>query len=326
MARLRSITVMGDPLMARVVAAMLSQALDHHQCRVTLGDLGDTHADGTRCLVGPASADAFTNIGLPQDKLLEAGGSVHFSWKLRGKEIMSGAFGAPMGGVDFHHHLHRVEGELTYEKMVPFNPGAIIEKSWPAEQVVKRKPARFGMMVARGTLQQLLLGKNEYGAGGEADFIFDVRGDGAAEWHGNVISAPASASFPELGLYRCVRAVERFLALLPGAEEGSSAQSEFNHLSLLEDERITDFAALLVGQTDRPALQRKIEAFSACGDIPLEEYELFPPGQWICALLQSGFAPRDYNHMADRIPIAETRQWLDGLLAQLDQLARSGAD
>ncbi len=324
-APLGSISVAGDPLMARVVAALLSRTLAPHNCRVTLGELDDPHSDGTGCLISPDIAKSLADIGLTPIRLLDVGASVHFSWMLRGKEIMSGPFGVPKGGIEFHHHLHRVEGALTYEKLVAFNPGAVIGKRWPAEEVVKRNPARYGMKISRTALQQLLMGRTGNANGSAADFRFDVRGGGAAKWNDNRITVPASSSFPELGLHRCVRAVERFFALLPGLDDSAPEQSEFNRLSAAEEERFQDFAALLVGDMKRPALQRKIAVFSACGRIPEEDYELFPPGQWMCALLQSGIKPRDYNRMADRIPVGETQQWLDSLRGQLDQLAKAGA-
>ena len=322
---IRSILVTGDELMARVMAAMFSHALAHHGCKVLLGELDEPHPDSSKCFLGPGTSKSFADIGLPPEKLVEAGASIHYSRALRGKSIMSAPYGVAMGGVEFHQHLHRVEGSLSHDAMLEYNPGYVVERHWPKERIIRRPPLPYGMKITRAKLRQLLDARNAFSTGSQADFTFEVRGDGAAEWAGNTVTVPASASFPELGLYRCTRAVERFLGLLPGMDGDEGERQEYNRIAIAEDDRITDFAGLLVGRTERPALARKIAVFSACGRIPVEDYELFPAHQWIGAFMQSGIVPRDYDRLADRIPIAETRRWLDGLRAQMDQLAKAGA-
>lgn len=328
---LRTIAVEGDALHARLVAALLAQSLAPHGCTVSLGDLGDDEDTQASILLGPTVHSALVPLGVSADAFFAAGGAQRFHWSFPAMKIWSTPFGVPRGGVDFHHHLHRIAGELTYEALLPFNPayrfGMWVEKNGP----LRNPPVPYGYRLSRSQLLPLIDAaargqgvEMQTSAASVADLTVTVLGDGGAEWEGHHLTIPTTGGFPELGLYRCVKAVERSLSLLPGQSDPSPQRAEFNRLSSVEDERIGDFAAFLIGDVTRPTVARKLEVFQACGRIPVEDHEVIHVHYWLSAFLHAGITPRDYDRMADRFPADDTRSWIASVLRQMDQIEAGG--
>ena len=319
----------GEGVHARMVAIMLAQALEPHGCKVAVSGL-DEEAWGCRSvMLGPTTHRTLSNLGVPLEQLFQAGATLNFRWSLRGMTILVSPFGRARGGAEFHHHLHRVKGELSYADMLAYNPAHLVAESMAKSGLLQRPPVPFGLIMERTVFCRLLdtvMQAQGIAVAGNADVrsdvTFTVLGDGSAEWDEDQITVPTTGAFPELGLYRCIKSVDRFLSLLTGLEEAAPQRREFNRLSQAEDERISDFAALLVNDFNRPAVARKVQMFRACGRIPVEDYEVIPPHYWLSVLLQMGIVPRDYDRLADRFPLDDTRTWLAELRAQIAQIAR----
>lgn len=321
---LRSISVGGDALHARFVVALLGTALAPHGCRVGLGELTNAKPPTKPVILGPIVRRALDGVGIADAPLWAAGALQRFHWELPRMNVWSTPFGLAQGGVDFHQHLHRIEGALSYDSILPFNPAARLGARMEAHGPIKQPPVPFGFHLARGKMLALLeaLPFAEAISASTADLAITVMGNGSAEWDGREVCIPTDGAFPELGPYRCVTSVERLLGLLPGREETPAQAQEFNRLSLAEEERIGDFAALMVGDFSRPAVARKRDVFAAFGRIPVEDYEVIPPHYWMSVFLQQGIEPADYDRLADRFPREDIAVWIETLRRQMEQLER----
>lgn len=318
---LQSIAVSGDPLMATLTAAILAARLGHSGCQISLNP--SEGRDDATILLRPESFRMLAAFDLPPDRLMAAGAKRVFCYQLNGVTIPITPFGVPRGGVEFHQHLHRRSGRLEYKELRTFNAGLTLGD----KALLANAQLPFGLEMASSKLGNLLAavakaaGVRKGGASREqADFDITVGGSGVPSWNGASLRIPATDGMPQIAFFRCLRSIERFLNLLPRQGASRAEQAEYNRLADAEFERAEDFVSLLGGRTDRSAVARKIDVFSANGRIPVEDYEVFAPHEWLSALLQTGFTPRDYDRLADRVSRAELERWMLGLEMDLARL------
>ncbi len=173
------------------------------------------------------------------------------------------------------------------------------------------------------------------GAQFEADFFIDVSPSG--QWAGSI--GLAETGWQDHSLYlpysdqpqgieasHLYSAIQRFIDMLPTRGGGTAERREYNRLSLEQSERIADMVCLL-GNDDksisqRPALRRKIEVFQTCGRIPVEDYEVFSPAEWLTILLAKCGNPLHHDRLADRLSEQDLLIWLDQLRGKIGQLKR----
>lgn len=126
--------------------------------------------------------------------------------------------------------------------------------------------------------------------------------------NGYHIQAPSK--LPGLKLHQLQRGTERLLEIWPDKAFAKSEKMELNRLSLAEAERIEDMRALLSGQIDalknRAELARKAQVYTTRGRIPTEDYEVFSKPEWIAAFSASGYIPKYYDRLVDRLSLDQT--------------------
>jgi tryptophan halogenase len=110
-----------------------------------------------------------------------------------------------------------------------------------------------------------------------------------------------------------------------------SAESEFNRLSITEYEQCRDFILLHYVANERTeafwrdcrsvpmpkGLEHRIELFRARGKVAREDGHLFSDSSWIAVMLGQRVAPKQWDPLADTLPIAELQtkatEFRDGL-------------
>ena len=156
-----------------------------------------------------------------------------------------------------------------------------------------------------------------------ADCIIDVTPSGMADqfkpaaWQGNVLHISADNDWPGIELYRLQAAMERLSDFMPDQNFNAYELAEYNRLTDLEGERISDMRAfvakgLMAGEA-RPALQRKTHLFLARGRIPLEDYEVFTVPEWRAAFMSKGLKPKYYDRLADVLSEPELQNYVTSL-------------
>ncbi len=148
-------------------------------------------------------------------------------------------------------------------------------------------------------------------------------GNESIGWVGNCLAVPAGSHLPGLELTVLQSGMERFIALLPGADFHPSETAEYNRLTRAEHDRIRDMEILLAGEEKTEALERKLNVFAARGRIPLEDYEVFTKPEWLAALLAQGVKPARYDRLADRTNIEDVTVWLSKLEQGIDHLIQA---
>jgi tryptophan halogenase len=142
-------------------------------------------------------------------------------------------------------------------------------------------------------------------------------------WNGNCVAVGLAGGFMEplesTSLHLIQTAVFRLLSLMPTSREhDSSAEAEFNRLSIAEYEQIRDFILLHYVANARTekfwrdcrasalpdSLAHRIELFRARGKVAREEGHLFSDSSWIAVMLGQGIEPRQWDPLAETLPIA----------------------
>ena len=143
-------------------------------------------------------------------------------------------------------------------------------------------------------------------------------------WNGNCVALGLAGGFLEplesTSLHLIQSAVFRFLSLMPlSTAHDPSAESEFNRLSIAEYEQCRDFIILHYVANQRTeafwrdcrsvpmpeGLAHRIELFRARGKVAREDGHLFSDASWIAVMLGQGITPRQWDPLADTLPIAD---------------------
>ena len=241
-------------------------------------------------------------------------------------------YGLGRSGVDFHQHWLRGRSLGELADLSEYSPSLALGKlsrdmtCRQAQQI----PFETGLSVDAQRYAELLLGRavqlggrTGNGSGGEtADLVFDCRSDvSSSQWAGNVITIGSRSRIPGMASHMALEAGRRWLALFAKPEESGPEEREFNRLCDAEASHLADMEELIFSEdpasTSRPALARKIAVFSACGRIPMEDYEIFAQHEWLTALLARGFEPARHERLAEVMPQTELLQWLADLRRNL---------
>lgn len=229
-----------------------------------------------------------------------------------------------------------------------------------AKQVCTRlKPAKYGWLAIAGTQSQqqveyffrsgtatcgqIMQELEPFGDIGKSLFFRDHQmGRREKFWHKNCIGIGESAfnigSMVAGKSHLVQSAVLRLLSLFPGVTDSTCQQQEFNRLTHLELDHISDFHGLFYylcgGQTSEfwqsvkavswsDRLLHKLAAFKQRGILPFYEGETFSSGIWISLLLGSDYWPLRYDPMVNNLDQEWIEQQLLKMQSLIDQAAKA---
>ena len=151
-------------------------------------------------------------------------------------------------------------------------------------------------------------------------------------WVRNVVAIGLSSGFIEplesTSIHLVQTGINRLLELLPAGEISDATRDDYNERAALEMERIRDFIVLHYHANQRvgepfwdalrtmelpPALRHKLDLFRSSGRIHASFDELFDPRAWIQVMLGQDVMPQSWNPIADQLPEARLREFLDGV-------------
>ncbi len=152
-------------------------------------------------------------------------------------------------------------------------------------------------------------------------------------WNRNVIALGLASGFMEplesTSIHLIQSGIQRLLKLLPGKVQREADRAEFNRQSDFEYDRIRDFLILHYHANARQepfwracreaplpdTLSAKIELFRGNGHITREHEELFTEVGWLQVLVGQGIVPSGHHPIADAIPSADLREYLETIAA-----------
>jgi tryptophan halogenase len=161
-------------------------------------------------------------------------------------------------------------------------------------------------------------------------------------WVRNVVAIGLSSGFIEplesTSIHLIQTGINRLLELLPAGEISDATRDDYNARSAFEMERVRDFIILHYHANQREGepfwdelrtmdipepLQHKIDLFRASGR-PVHSFdELFDARAWIQVMIGQNVIPESYHPIADLLPEARLREFLDGLeRAHIDDVSR----
>ena len=161
-------------------------------------------------------------------------------------------------------------------------------------------------------------------------------------WVRNVVSIGLSSGFIEplesTSIHLIQTAVTRLIELLPAGEITDATRADYNSRSALEMERIRDFIILHYHANKRVSepfwdglremelpepLQHKIDLFRSTARVVPSFDELFDTRAWIHVMIGQDIIPETYHPIADQLPEARLKEFLDGLeRSHMQQVAR----
>ena len=167
-------------------------------------------------------------------------------------------------------------------------------------------------------------------------------------WVRNVVAIGLSSGFIEplesTSIHLIQTGITRLLDVLPAGEISDATRDDYNERSAFEMERIRDFIILHYHANQREGepfwdelramevpetLQHKIDLFRSSARITASFDELFDARAWIQVLLGQYVTPESYHPIADLLPEARLREFLDGLerahIADVSRMPDHGA-
>ncbi len=161
-------------------------------------------------------------------------------------------------------------------------------------------------------------------------------------WVRNVVAIGLSSGFIEplesTSIHVIQTAISRLLDLLPAGEISEATRDDFNERTRFEMEHIRDFIIFHYHFNQREGepfwddlramkvpelLQHKIDQFKASGRVSASFDELFDARAWIQVMIGQNLIPESYNPIADQLPEARLREFLDGLeRAHMSEVSR----
>lgn len=160
-------------------------------------------------------------------------------------------------------------------------------------------------------------------------------------WVGNCLAVGLSAGFLEplesTSIHLAQSAISRFLAVLPKGRPDPAMVAWFNAQAAFEWSRVRDFIILHYWANDRrgeplwdhvramdlpETLRAKIDQWQSAGFIHREHEELFTEVGWFQVLAGQEVEARGYNPIADAMPEADLRAFLEATEAALVEQVR----
>jgi tryptophan halogenase len=151
-------------------------------------------------------------------------------------------------------------------------------------------------------------------------------------WVRNVVAIGLSSGFIEplesTSIHVIQTAINRLLELLPAGHVHQTTRDDFNARTRFEMERIRDFIILHYHANQRlgepfwdnlrdmqvpQSLEQKIEQFRSSARVSASFDELFDARAWHQVFLGQNVNPETYHPVADLLPEARLKEFLDGL-------------
>ncbi|QYJ07737.1 tryptophan 7-halogenase [Qipengyuania flava] len=325
------IRVTGLGAMPMVVGAELARRLAGAGAEVTIA-ASRVEDPAQVVLLRPEFHRFHAEIGLDAAALDAIGARAAFATEIEGVQLPFDGYGPARGGAEFHQHWLRAQSLGMPDRIERFSPALMLASRGSTLSVsqAQRMPIASGICAAHGRYADLMreraqalgarLEDASQAVSPDITFACQVQ-PGLTRWEGETVNLACGYQIPGLAFRSALLGAQRWLSLAAGPDSSPPEQREFNRLSQAEAERIADMEALLFDTdyagSDRPALRRKIDVFSACGRVPQEDYEVFALHEWLAALLARGFMPRRHDRLADAVPESELMTWLDQLKSQL---------
>lgn len=161
-------------------------------------------------------------------------------------------------------------------------------------------------------------------------------GTRCAPWRGNCIAVGDAATAIEplewSNLHLAHSAIDRIIAMMPGADCAAVELAEFNRQSYAEAIRVRDFVLLHYVTSSRGepfwraaataplsrSLEHSLSLFRERGRLPVYEEETFARDSWLAVLFGQGVLPRRVDPLAEAVPAAEVAQTMAGLRGAID--------
>lgn len=325
------IRVTGPGAMPMVVGAELARRLAGGSVEITIEASGVDNPARV-VLLRPEFHRFHAEIGLAPAALDAIGARAAFATEIQDLQLPFDGYAMARGGAEFHQHWLRARSLGRPEGIERFSPALMLAKRGGTLSVTQaqRIPTASGICTEHGRYSELVKKRAQALGARFEDASHSVSPDisfvcqaqpGPTRWGGETVTLAGGYRIPGLAFRSALLGAQRWLSLAAGPNSSPPEQREFNRLSRAEAERIADMEALLFDTdpagSDRPALRRKIDVFSACGRVPQEDYEVFALHEWLAALLARGFTPRRHDRLADAVPETELMTWLDQLKNQL---------
>ncbi|ESQ88940.1 tryptophan halogenase [Asticcacaulis sp. AC460] len=157
-------------------------------------------------------------------------------------------------------------------------------------------------------------------------------------WVKNCVAIGLSAGFLEplesTSIHLIQKGVTKLLTFMPSGTWSQTLVDEFNRQTTFDYEDVRDFLVLHYKANSREgqpfwdalrhnpvsdSLQARMDLFRDSGRVPVSDHELFKLTSWVAVMLNQGIVPRDYDPMADAIPLSTITGRLDqmrGVLAR----------
>ncbi|WP_379551463.1 tryptophan 7-halogenase [Qipengyuania sp. DGS5-3] len=335
--------ITGDPMRAGMVGAMIARYCGGENCVIVPQDRSVVNANRA-VLMRPdyLRFHAELQIDPAQISRLDDARPVYAYRPIEARAaplIPFSPFGQSAQGVEFHQLWLRADEVKTQPPLETFST-AIALADRDAAEPARQLNLASGIECSRVSYAQLLLGQaRRLGARVESeldsrhsDIVIDCDASeeaGAVAWDENRITVAPAAILAGEEWQAVLNAARRIVAMVASPADALAERQEFNRLSTASAERMADFRALVTEEdprkSERPALQRKIEVFEACGRIPTEDYEVFAPFEWLAALWAQGIRPHRHERLAERMPEADLLNWMGNAYAQAQSTLLRGA-
>ncbi len=163
-----------------------------------------------------------------------------------------------------------------------------------------------------------------------------------APWRGNCVAIGDAATVVEplewSNLHLAHSAIDRIIAMIPGADCAPVELAEYNRQAYAEAMRVRDFVLLHYAVSARPepfwraaaavdpspSLAHSLALFRERGRLPVYEEETFARDSWLAVLFGQGVLPRRIDPLADAVPahdvaqaMAEWRRAIDASLPHI---------
>lgn len=147
-----------------------------------------------------------------------------------------------------------------------------------------------------------------------------------APWRGNCVAIGDAATAIEplewSNLHLAHSAIDRIIAMMPGADCAPVELAEFNRQSYAEAMRVRDFVLLHYATSSRSepfwraaaktalphSLAHSLALFRERGRLPVYEEETFARDSWLAVLFGQGVLPRRIDPLTEALPVAEVAQ------------------